>query len=173
MSTILAKIEACLNSRPLCPLSDDPDDLSVLTPGHFLIGRPLIARPQASTKSKSVGLQERWRMVQKIQHDFWNSWSQDYLNEWQVRQKWLLQRRNFMEGDMVLLKEDNVPPTKWPIARIVKTLPSPDGNVRSVIIKTTNASGKLTELERPILKLRLLLKDDSEAPSANIDGQTN
>lgn len=47
MSTILAKIEACLNSRPLCPLNDDPDDLEVLTPGHFLIGRPLLSRNSA------------------------------------------------------------------------------------------------------------------------------
>ncbi|XP_025265819.1 uncharacterized protein LOC112638395 [Camponotus floridanus] len=38
MSTLLAQIEACLNSRPLQALTDDPDDLSALTPGHFLIG---------------------------------------------------------------------------------------------------------------------------------------
>jgi hypothetical protein len=37
-TTALAKIEACLNSRPLCPLTSDPEDLNVLTPAHFLIG---------------------------------------------------------------------------------------------------------------------------------------
>ena len=45
MSTLLAQIEAVLNSRPLMPISSDDTDLSVLTPGHFLIGQPITALP--------------------------------------------------------------------------------------------------------------------------------
>ncbi|XP_043499952.1 uncharacterized protein LOC122526659 [Polistes fuscatus] len=36
LSTILVEIEACLNSRPLGPLSLDTDLLRALTPSHFL-----------------------------------------------------------------------------------------------------------------------------------------
>ncbi|KAL4126593.1 hypothetical protein QTP88_010805 [Uroleucon formosanum] len=39
-STILVRVEAVLNSRPLTPASTDPHDLDCLTPGHFLIGQP-------------------------------------------------------------------------------------------------------------------------------------
>jgi hypothetical protein len=43
MYTLLTRIEACLNSRPLFPISNDPNDLNALTPSHLLIGGVLTA----------------------------------------------------------------------------------------------------------------------------------
>lgn len=40
-----AEVEACLNSRPLEALTDD---FNALTPGHFLVGGPLLAIPEPS-----------------------------------------------------------------------------------------------------------------------------
>ncbi|XP_076545269.1 uncharacterized protein LOC117609699 [Osmia lignaria lignaria] len=54
-STLLTQIEAVLNSRPLEPLSDDSDDISVLTPGHFLIGSALNTIPKPSLLEVSPG----------------------------------------------------------------------------------------------------------------------
>ncbi|GFX82914.1 integrase catalytic domain-containing protein [Trichonephila clavipes] len=39
--TVIIQIERMSNSRPLVPLSSDLDDLNVLTPSHFLIGRSI------------------------------------------------------------------------------------------------------------------------------------
>lgn len=36
--TLLTEIECVWNSRPLSPLSNDPNDLNPLTPNHFLMG---------------------------------------------------------------------------------------------------------------------------------------
>ena len=43
--TLLCQIEAVLDSRPLSTLSNDLDNLQVLTPDHFLIGISLLALP--------------------------------------------------------------------------------------------------------------------------------
>ena len=44
--TVLVQVEACLDSCPLTPLSEASDKLEVLTPGHFVFGRPLTTLPE-------------------------------------------------------------------------------------------------------------------------------
>ena len=43
--TLLTCIESILNSRPLSPISEDPNDLTPLKPGHFLITEPITSFP--------------------------------------------------------------------------------------------------------------------------------
>jgi hypothetical protein len=47
--TLLCSIEALLNSRPLCALSDDPNEITALTPAHFAIQRSLLFPPKPSS----------------------------------------------------------------------------------------------------------------------------
>ncbi|XP_055634321.1 uncharacterized protein LOC129774582 [Toxorhynchites rutilus septentrionalis] len=88
LTTAATHIESILNSRPLTPLTDHPNDLSVLTPGHFLIGEPMfsILEPDESnvTITKTSRLQEMRRAVQ----NFWKCWSRDYLTRLHQRSKW-------------------------------------------------------------------------------------
>lgn len=45
MSTLLCKVEACLNSRPITAITNNPENLQILTRGNFIIGAPLLALP--------------------------------------------------------------------------------------------------------------------------------
>ena len=71
LNSILIQIEAILNSRPLTPLSTDPDDLLPLTPGHFLIARPLTAFPIEDTRQISSNRLNRFQRIKQFLQHFW------------------------------------------------------------------------------------------------------
>lgn len=148
MSTLLTQIEACLNSRPICGLNDHPDDVSALTPSHFLIGEPLVAIPDDQYNSNSMTPLDRWRLVQRITNHFWKRWSMEYLHVLQQRHKWQNKTRAPNTGDVVLIKESSLPPTKWLMAQVVGTHPGPDGEIRVVTLRSNNGL-----LKRPVSKL--------------------
>ena len=71
LTTVLAQIEACLNSRPLTPLPCTEDQgIDVLTPGHFLIGRPIEALPDPSESTRQLTLLRRWHLCQALVRHF-------------------------------------------------------------------------------------------------------
>ena len=134
--TVLCKIEAVLNSRPITPISDDPNDLQALTPGHFLIGRPLVAKPERNFLPSNTSRLNRWEQVQQIQRKFWHVWYHDYLTTLQKRPKNFQEKVDLAINDMVIVMDSNLPPQKWVIGRITKLFPDKSKVVRNVSVKT-------------------------------------
>ncbi|XP_055603895.1 uncharacterized protein LOC129752127 [Uranotaenia lowii] len=155
MLTFLVRTEAILNSRPLCPMSDDPCDAAALTPSHFLIGRSLLALPESSLMEEKVGRLNRWQHVKYMQEHFWRRWSREYLHHLQSRQKWSDGVRKFTKGDLVLLVEENLPPQQWRLGRIEILHPGEDNIVRVVTVRTASGS----EFKRAVTKIALLPVD--------------
>jgi hypothetical protein len=60
-----------------------------------------------------------------------------------------------MTGDIVLLKEDGIVPTKWPLGRVVQVFPGKDKIVRVVTVQTS-----IGTYRRPVSKIALLLPID-------------
>ncbi|XP_062557635.1 uncharacterized protein LOC134222503 [Armigeres subalbatus] len=85
--TLLAQVEACLNSRPITPLSDDPNDLEPLTPGHFLIGSSLQDLPEPDWKAIPTNRLDLFQRLQQKLHQFWERWRREYLCQLQGRTK--------------------------------------------------------------------------------------
>lgn len=156
--TLLTQVEACVNSRPLCPLSDDPNDLVALTPAHFLVGKPLVTLTESENVSETPpGRLKRWELVQQMYQHWWTRWQNEYVTSLLQRPKWRQQERNIQVGDLVLIKEDNVAPSNWILGRIKQTFPAPDGLVRSATVSTIYG-----EYKRPITKLGVLLEEGDD-----------
>ncbi|GFV21971.1 integrase catalytic domain-containing protein [Trichonephila clavipes] len=138
LTTLVAQIEAVLNSRPLCPLSADPADLQPLTPGHFLVGAPLLGIPEPSELLTNISLSSRWwSLIQSLKNRFWKRWSKEYLGELQARKKWRLPLSNLKLGQLVMLKDPSKIPMEWTLGRIEGIHPGSDGLVRVIRIRTS------------------------------------
>jgi hypothetical protein len=151
LRTLFAETEAIMNSRPLCSVSDDPQDFEPLTPNHFLLHRKVCGLPQGVFSKQDYLLRKEWRKIQYLLDLFWSRWLAEYIPKLQHRAKWRREQRNLMVGDLVLLAEDNVKRGQWPLGRVSEVYPGPDGVVQSALVKTADS-----EFKRPIAKMCLL-----------------
>ncbi|XP_061402363.1 uncharacterized protein LOC133338195 [Musca vetustissima] len=78
-------------------------------------------------------------------------------NRLQERNKWRTHSASVKEGQMVLLKDENLPPQKWQLGRVLETIRGKDDVVRVAIIKTSSGTCR-----RAVTKLAVLpIEDDS------------
>lgn len=151
LSTVLGQIEACLNSRPLSRVDTASEGYEALTPGHFLVGEPLLTVPDYSFENSNMGSLRRWQLTQKITQDFWRRWSQEYLSSLIHRYQWSFQTPEPAIGDLVLVKEDGLPPSRWLLGRVITKHPGPDNITRVVSLRT-----KSNVMKRPTSRLCIL-----------------
>ena len=146
--TLSQRIEAMLNSRPLTPLSADPSDYTALTPGHFLIGRPLVTPPEARYDDQDLTYLRRWNLTHALAQQIWRRWSTEYLCLLQPRKKWTDETPPLTVGSLVLIHDPNTPPLAWRLGRVSEVFPGADKHVR--VASVTTATG---EYKRPVHKL--------------------
>lgn len=150
MSTVLTQIEACLNSRPISCI-DDQGERMPLTPGHFLVGEPLVVAPDHPYDHAPITSLRRWQLCQRMLQDFWKRWSQEYLAQFLQRHKWTKQTPEPKIGDVALVKELDLPPAKWVLGKVVALHPGMDNVTRVVTLRCKNS-----EIKRPTSKLCIL-----------------
>lgn len=138
LNTVLVQIEAILNSRPLTPMSSDANDFSPLTPGHFLIGRPLTSLPTSDLSNHRYSYISRFQRIEQIRQHFWSRWSKEYVSELQQRGQWKTHSKPLEKDTLVLIKDDHLPPLKWRLGRILEVYPGSDGISRVADVKTVS-----------------------------------
>ncbi|XP_065211049.1 uncharacterized protein LOC135839102 [Planococcus citri] len=165
LTTFITEVEAIMNSRPLVPLTSNvnPD---ALTPGHFLIGRPLVALPEEYTEASNISSIQRWKLVNQLRNHFWRRWSDEYLRSLQKRTKWCTPAAQPVQiNNIVLVSDKQSPPLVWPLGRITKLYPGKDGQIRVVDLITRNGAS----LKRPVVKLIPLISAAS-SPDDSVSG---
>lgn len=155
LTTLFAQVESILNSRPLCPLSSSPDDYLFLSPGHFLIGRPLNALPAPDLQDCNANRLQRYARLEQIRQHFWQRWQTEYIAELQQRTKWKQDKTKIQIGDLVLLAEDFSPPLCWRMGRIARLYPGPDGICRVADVNTPTGC-----FRRPLVRLCPLMMNE-------------
>ncbi|XP_076388980.1 uncharacterized protein LOC143264668 [Megachile rotundata] len=160
-NTFVIEIEAILNSRPLTPLSADPNDPSALTPGHFLIGDHLTGAIETDFSETPANRLSTWQHIQKVKQHFWTRWHKEYINHLNVRNKWTSGGHNIREGTIVVLKEDHLPPLAWQLGRVEATHPGADGIIRAVTVRTSHGRYK-----RNVKHLASLPIEEEDIPSS-------
>ena len=135
--TAVIQVEELMNSRPLTVVSSDADDLSPLTPMHFLAGRldPPLALERHADEDVRVNPRKRWLVVQALVRAVWKRWVKEFVPLLNARRKWQQQRPNLAVGDIVLSLTATTPRGTWPMGKVVAVHPGPDNLVRVVDIR--------------------------------------
>lgn len=160
ISTVLCQIEAILNSRPICRISNDPNELSFLTPGHFLTGVPGNAPPDPDVIHVPVNRLSCWQLCQHRAQTFGQKFRVFYLNTLQQRNKWRCDQPNIAPQDVVLMLDETQTGTKWVMGQVETATTGKDGRVRVVSVRTPQGL-----YVRPITKIARLLDEDPDVCS--------
>lgn len=172
LNTVLQDVTGILNSRPLTYLYDEIG-YSSLTPSNLLYGRrlPFLADnlefdPYDIHDSASSHTKRFWYLVKKLNH-FASRWKHECLIDLrEVHRSRSKGEKQVQEGDVVLIKEDNLKRSQWQMERIQKLNVRKDGVTRGAMV-CMYSTGKRIFYNRPLQKLfPLEMKKEG-----NVDGE--
>ena len=154
LTTLLTEVEAIINTRPLTYIHEEFSSSFILTPAHFLIGGYNNAIPFSTDDiedteylpkvDSSQELLIYWKRNQKQLQLFWRYWTQDYLLN--LRETLPLThkgpksqvKRQPKIGEIVIIKDDNLPRRAWKLGRIKSYIFSKDNQIRAVKVQLPN-----------------------------------
>ena len=139
LETVIFEIESCINSRPLTYVSYD-DDLTVITPAHFILGRNAFVKPECDIDPSAVtpvDHHEKLMIKSFLLNKFWKIWTQVYITNLPPIVHKFSSKCKLKPGSMVIIKDENIPRLMWPMGIITQVFPGRDGMIRNVNVKTS------------------------------------
>ncbi|CAL8128513.1 unnamed protein product [Orchesella dallaii] len=151
LRTVLSQAMDIVNSRPLCYVPNDANDLEVLTPNCFLIGTTSGAPILGEFDDGDFSLRKQWRISQRFADQFWKRWVREYLPTLTRITKWKIPQESIAIGNIVVIADENQPRNQWLKGRVTAIFPGQDGKVRVAEVWTKNGT-----FRRSVAKLCVL-----------------
>ncbi|XP_047994152.1 uncharacterized protein LOC125232500 isoform X4 [Leguminivora glycinivorella] len=98
--------------------------------------RPLTSLPGPPLDDRNPHRLDRYLRLEQLRQHFWKRWSAEYVSLQQQRYKWRERQRDLQLGEVVLIKEEGLPPLLWRMGRVVKLYHGKDGVPRVADINT-------------------------------------
>ena len=177
VETVLVEIEHTLNSRPLTYISEENYAESI-TPLHLLYGRDINRKNSdinhfielSETSDARKQLSNLQQIIGHINKRFYNEYILALLERHQYDRQSHPYLQNVSIGDIVLVKDVNLPRLRWKKGRITKLVKGNDSLVRRVsldtIVSTTNKTLCVNHPLQHILPLEL---KDTQQSNKNIE----
>ena len=130
LNCFLQESAAVINSRPISP-DLDSNDVQAISPADFLFPIPPPGHP-VDHLDEAVNHARHFRLADMASRMLWKRFSTEYLA---ALSTWSSPRRRTPHrvpsvGDVILVHE-NSPRGSWPLGRIIRTITSEDGTIRS------------------------------------------
>ncbi|XP_033755669.1 uncharacterized protein LOC117338425 [Pecten maximus] len=163
LTTFMAEVSSIVNSRPLVPVSTDPDNPMVLSPMMLLTQKSGERGTYLTEGTLKDMYKAQWRRVQCLSDIFWKRWKSEFLQTLQQRRKWMSTRRDLQKGDVVLVIEEDTCRNDWPLGIVVDVYPSKDDRVRKVGVKLCRRGERDCKIyTRPVTKLITLVENEEK-----------
>ncbi|KAL3186712.1 hypothetical protein MRX96_026866 [Rhipicephalus microplus] len=123
--TVLAEVEKIVNYHPLTQLCENAEDSEALTPSQFLTGKRLVRLPGSTSgrlpSSTAHELRRRVTYRDKLLHRLWTRLKKEYsLILRSTHHCQPLSSSQLHVGDLVVVRDDNVPDLQWKFGRVVE-----------------------------------------------------
>jgi hypothetical protein len=154
--TLIIRIEGILNSRPLVAISTDPNDLSVLTLGHFLIGQPIMVIPEHDISDIPQNRLSRWQLMRQALLEVFLEKMEPEVSPYITKSIEVVSSKSQSLCWRCCCKFTIASPLAWQLGRVIQVHPGADQVVRVATVKTSEGT-----LKRSVVKLVKLPTDNA------------
>ena len=173
LQTAMFEIANIINSRPIGIISgSDPSDPQPLTPNDLLLGRSSGEVPQGPFDS-GKSITKRFRFMQQLVDEWWQSWYQSVLPTLVPSYKWLQRHRNVAVGDVCLIRYGKDKRATYRLGRVTDVKKGTDGLVRKVTLNYKLPSEKVFRtVSRPIQGIAVIVPVEEQEAQGEETGPT-